>query len=174
MAKSLYNYISKAWKRPKQNLGDLLKRRVSEWRKQQTVVRIEKPTRLNRARALGYKAKKGYVLARVKVRKGGRRRPAYHRGRKPIHAGLTGFTPKKSLRWIAEEKAARKFVSLEVLNSYEVADAGNVKFFEVILVDTRQPTIRSDPRINWICNPKNRRRVMRGLTAAGKKARGLK
>ena len=104
---------------------------------------------------------------------GGRHRPAYHRGRKPIHAGLTHYTPKKSLRWIAEEKAARKFVNMEVLNSYEVADAGDVKFFEVILVDPRQPGIKSDPKINWICSPENRGRVTRGLTAAGKKARGL-
>lgn len=172
MAKGLYQHIRKNW--VSGNYIDTIKQKTIQWRKQKTVERISKPTRLDRARALGYKAKKGYVIARVKVKKGGRTRPTYHRGRKPIHAGLTRFTPKKSLRWIAEEKAARKFVGMEVLNSYEVADAGDQKFFEVILVDPRQPSIKSDPKIKWICSSKNRGRAMRGLTSAGKKSKRSK
>lgn len=170
-----YKYIQKLWKKQKGEIKPILKRRMMGWRKQHTVEKIEKPTRLDRARALGYKAKKGFVFARVKIGKGGRRRRLYgRRGRKPSKAGLTHFTHKKGLKWIAEEKAQRRFPNLEVLNSYFVGDDGMRKYFEVILIDPNHPNIKSDPKINWICFPANRRRVLRGLTSSGKKARGLK
>ncbi|MEM5855293.1 MAG: 50S ribosomal protein L15e, partial [Candidatus Aenigmatarchaeota archaeon] len=149
-------------------------KRMIEWRKQHTVERIEKPTKLDRARSLGYKAKPGFIVVRVKVRKGGRRRARYHRGRKPSKAGMVHFTPKQSLQAIAEQKAARKFPNLEVLNSYLVAEDGTTKFFEVIMVDPNNPHVKNDPKINWICEPQHRKRVFRGLTSAGKKARGLR
>ncbi len=175
MVKSFYAHIKQLWKKPKERLGEILKKRLIEWRKQPVVKRIKKPTRLDRARALGYKAKKGFVLVRVRVRKGGRRRRLYGRGgRKPSKAGLVKFTPKKGLRWIAEEKAQRKYPNLEVLNSYPVGEDGQHKWYEVILVDPNHPNIKADPKINWICSPANRRRVLRGKTSAGKKARGLK
>jgi len=170
---STYKYISKAWKK-KEVAKSILKNKLSEWRKQHTVERIDKPTRLDKARALGYKAKQGYVLARVKIRKGGRRRPADRRGRKPSKAGLVHFTFGKSKQWICEEKAQRKFPNLEVLNSYPVGSIGTNHYFEIILVDPDNPNIKNDPKINWICEPANRRRVLRGLTSAGKKSRGLK
>jgi large subunit ribosomal protein L15e len=88
--------------------------------------------------------------------------------------GFTRLTPIKNLQWIAEERAARKFPNLEVLNSYYVAEDGLLKWFEVILVDPNHPAIKNDPDINWICNKSNRRRVFRGLTSSGKKARGLR
>jgi len=44
-------------------------------------------------------------------------------------------------------------------------------WFEVILVDKNHPNIINDPKINWIVN--QRKRVFRGLTSAGKIARGL-
>ena len=174
MAKSGYQFIRTIWKKPKERLGQLLKQRLIQWGKQHTVERIDKPTRLDRARALGYKVKQGYVLARVKIRKGGRRRPADRRGRKPSKAGLVHFTFGKSKQWIAEEKAQRRFPNLEVLNSYPVGSIGTDHYFEVILVDPNNPNIKNDPKINWICLPANRRRVLRGLTSAGRKSRGLK
>ncbi|MEM5853994.1 MAG: 50S ribosomal protein L15e [Candidatus Aenigmatarchaeota archaeon] len=161
-------------KESRKNAEDIVKKRMIEWRKQHTVERIEKPTKLDRARSLGYKAKPGFIVVRVKVRKGGRRRARYHRGRKPSKAGMVHFTPKQSLQAIAEQKAARKFPNLEVLNSYLVAEDGTTKFFEVIMVDPNNPHVKNDPKINWICEPQHRKRVFRGLTSAGKKARGLR
>jgi large subunit ribosomal protein L15e len=168
MAKGLYQAIRKTW-RKKENL-ELIKKRISEWRKEPVVKRIEKPTRLDRARALGYKAKQGFVLVRVRVRKGGRKRKLYgRRGRKPSKAGLVKFTPAKSLQRIAEEKAQRKFPNLEVLASYYAAENGMYKWFECILVDPHHPNIINDPKINWICQPAQRKRVFRGLTSSAKK-----
>ena len=165
----MYRAIGEQWKKK-----ELLKQRLIEWRKQHTVERIDKSTRLDRARALGYKAKQGYVLARVKVKKGARRRRKYRRkGRKPSKFGLVRFRP-KSLRWIAEDKSQRKFVNLVVLNSYFAGDDGTHKYFEIILVDPNHPVIMKDPKINWICKEANKRRAFHGMTGAGKKARGLK
>ena len=84
------------------------------------------------------------------------------------------LTPKKSIQWIAEERAADKFPNTEVLNSYYVGEDGRYKYYEVILVDTEQPQIKSDPRINWITSDSHNGRTYRGLTSAGYKGRGLR
>ncbi|WFO76044.1 50S ribosomal protein L15e [Desulfurococcaceae archaeon MEX13E-LK6-19] len=175
MAKSMYHYIAQLWKRPYDGvMGELMKKRIIEWRRQPAIVRIEKPTRLDRARALGYKAKQGFIVVRVRVRKGGRRKERPNKGRRPKRMGVYGFAPAKSLRLIAEERAARKYPNLEVLNSYYVGEDGQYKWFEVILVDPHHPAIKNDPEINWICSKSHRGRVFRGLTSAGKKMRGLR
>ena len=175
MAKSMYHYIAMLWKRPYDGeMGLLMKQRLIQWRRQPPIVRIEKPTRLDRARALGYKAKQGFIVVRVRVRKGGRRKPRPNKGRRPKRMGVYGFAPAKSLRLIAEERAARKYPNLEVLNSYYVGEDGLFKWFEVILVDPHHPTIKNDPDIKWITGKSHRGRVFRGLTSAGKKMRGLR
>jgi large subunit ribosomal protein L15e len=71
-------------------------------------------------------------------------------GRRPKRMGTTRLTIKKSLRWIAEEKAQRKFPNLEVLNSYYVAEDGKYKWYEVIMVDPYHPAIKSDKNLSWI------------------------
>lgn len=175
MVKGLYHYIDEAWKEMvKGSLKEVLKRKLIEWRRQPVVVRIDKPTRLNRARALGYKAKQGFIVVRVRVRKGGLNRPRPDSGRRPKRMGVYGYSPSKSARLIAEERAARKYPNLEVLNSYYVAEDGLYKWFEVILVDPHHPAVCNDPDIKWICEKQNRGRVFRGLTSAGKKMRGLR
>jgi len=146
-----------------------------EWRRQPRFQRIEKPTRLDKARGLGYKSKKGFVIVRGRMKRGGRRRPLYgRRGRKPSKAGLTGFTPKKSLQWIVEERVQKKYPNLEVLNSYWVGEDGQKIWFEVILVDPNSPDIKKDKNLKWITEKQHRKRVLRGLTGSGKKSRGLR
>ncbi len=172
MVKSFYSFVREL---PEKERDSLDKQRLIEWRKQHTIEKIENPSRLDRARALGFKAKEGFVLARVRIRRGGRKRRLYgRRGRKPSKMGILHFTFGKSLQWQAEEKAQRKFQNLNVLNSYPVAEDGKFRFFEVILVDPSNPSILADKRINWIAGNANKRRVLRGLTSEGKKNRGLK
>lgn len=169
----MYKYLKELWKKSTEELKKLMKERLIKWRKGPSVVRVDKPTRLDRARALGYKAKQGFVIVRVRVRKGGRRKPRPRAGRRPKRMGVYGFAPAKSLKLIAEERAARKYPNLEVLNSYYIAENGKYKWYEVILVDPNHPAIKNDPEINWICQPSQRGRVFRGKTAAGRKMRGL-
>ena len=64
--------------------------------------------------------------------------------------------------------------NLRVLNSYWVAEDSTYKFYEVILVDPFHKAVRRDPRINWISNPVHKHRELRGLTATGRKNRGMK
>ena len=74
----MYQAIRQVWKKPKENLGDLYKERLIEWRRQDVLTRIERPTRLDRARSLGYRAKKGISITRVRVKRGGRKRNEHH------------------------------------------------------------------------------------------------
>lgn len=149
--------------------------RLIVWRKQRTVERVDGPIKPARARSLGYKAKPGFVVARVRIRKGGRHRRLYgRRGRKPSKSGLTKYTQGKSHQWIAEERAAKRFVNLQVLNSYLAGEDGREKWFEVILVDPQHPAVARDKNYKWLAAPGNRRRVLRGLTSAGRKSRRWK
>ena len=140
------------------------------WRRQAVIKRLDRPTRPNRARSLGYKAKQGFVMARIRIKKGGRRKQSPRKGRKPRSLGVF-YTTKQNKQAIAEKRAARNFPNTEVLNSYKVGQDGKYSYFEVILVDPHHPVIRADRSINWIIN--QRRRAFRGLTSAGKKSRGL-
>jgi len=170
-----YKYIAEAWAKPEKSfVGELTRERLVKWRRQSVISRIEKPTRLDRARKLGYKAKQGFVMARVRVRRGGLRKVRPKAGRRPKRMGVKKFKPAKSLKLIGEERVARKFPNLEVLNSYWVGEDGRSKWFEVIMVDPSHPVIKADKNINWICQKQHHRRVFRSLTSAGKKVRSLR
>ncbi|HDM36182.1 MAG TPA: 50S ribosomal protein L15e [Candidatus Syntrophoarchaeum butanivorans] len=175
MSRPFYNYIRDAWARPKETYVDsLLWERMQVWRRQPASIRVDRPTRLDRARRLGYKAKQGIIIVRTRVRRGGRRKPRYVRGRRTKGMGVHHITPRKSLQRIAEERTARKYPNMEVLNSYWVGEDGKRKWYEVILVDPAHPAIRSDPHFKWLQNPSNRGRVFRGKTSSGRKGRGLR
>ena len=150
-----------------------MRRRMQDWRKGPAIVRVERPTRLDRARTLGYKAKQGIVVVRARVRKGGRRKPRPSRGRRPKRMGVRKIVPKKNIQLIAEERTARKYPNLEVLNSYPLGDDGQHRYFEVIMLDPSHPVIRGDPDFRWIIDAAHRGRVYRGLTSAGRRTRGL-
>jgi large subunit ribosomal protein L15e len=171
----MYKYIRDAWKNPGESyVKELMQKRAPEWRKDSVIKRIERPTRIDRARTLGYKAKKGYIMVRTRIRRGGRRKTRFKAGRKPKRMGVRKITPKKSLKRIAEERVAKKFPNMEVLNSYWVWEDGRFKFYEVIMVDPNHPSIKSDANINWISEKQHKGRVFRGLTSEGKKSRGLR
>ncbi len=144
-----------------------------EYRKGRAIQRVEKPTNIHRARTLGYKSKQGYVIVRARIRKGGMHKIRPKRGRKPRAMGVSKYTTGKNLQWIAEERVQRKYPNMQVLNSYKVYSDGKNWYYETIMVDPNHPVIKSDPKINWISEPQHKKRVTRGLTSAGKRARGL-
>jgi large subunit ribosomal protein L15e len=147
----VYRHLQKAWKKPDQSyVRGLMRQRVIRWRRQPAIVRVDKPTRIDRARRLGYKAKKGFVVVRARVRRGGRRKPRPKMGRRQKRMGVSKYTPAKSIKLIAEERVARKYPNLEVLSSYWVWEDGVSKWFEVILVDPSGPSIKSDKNVGWI------------------------
>ena len=173
MSKSVYSYISDQWKSPSKEHKALQKDRLFHYRREDATVKVEKPTRIDRARALGYKAKQGYIMARTRIRRGGMHKHAITSGRRAKRTGIAKITMRKSLQMIAEERTAKKYPNLEILNSYWVAEDGRHKWYEMIMVDPHHPVIMADPKINWICSRAQKGRVHRGLTSAGKKSRGL-
>jgi len=171
MVKGMYHYLGEAWKKPTR---EMLQSRLIEWRRGKSVERVEKPLRLDKARMLGYKAKTGFVILRVRVKRGGRRRKrAGVKGRKTRKQTIRK-TLKMNYRWVAEIRAARKYRNLEVLNSYWVGSDGKHYYFEVIMVDPSMNEIKNDSVLSWISDNKNRKRAERGLTSAAKKSRGLR
>jgi len=163
----LYKKIRETWNKGPR---ELVKSRLPEWRKDPTVMRIEKPTRLDKARSIGYKAKKGFIVVRVKLLRGGRRRPKPSGGRRSItntRAKVLSLNYQK----IAEERANRSFKNCEVLNSYYLAKDGKYGWYEVILAD-RQLVSRYKG-YEWLAGKSNKGRVYRGKTLAGRRSRGL-
>ena len=92
--------------------------RVWEYRQLPSICRVTRPTRPDKARRLGYKAKQGFCIYRARVRRGGRKRPVA-KGQvygKPVHCGITKLKFARNLRSVAEERAARRCGALRVLN----------------------------------------------------------
>lgn len=161
----LYRFIFLSWKNKdkKEELIRLWRERLMKWRKEPAVVRIERPTRLDKARKLGWKPINGIILVRVRVRKGWRKRKDFPRSRKPknyyVYRSL-----EIPLQVIAEQRAQREYPNLEVLNSYYVGEDGKYKWYEVIMVDPNNPNVLSREEYSWIGLKSNRKRALRGLT----------
>jgi large subunit ribosomal protein L15e len=170
MVNGLYYYIKQAWKKPD---PEIQRKRMIDWRKSDAFTVVEKPLRLDKARGLGYKDKKGFVIVRVRVPRGGHWRARPNKGRRSKR--LTARkTLKMSYKWIAETRAEKKYTNLEVLNSYPIGKDGVYYFYEVIMIDPQRPEIKNDKNTSWITKGQNQNRAARGLTSAGKKSRGLR
>jgi len=171
-----YKYQQELWRKKQSDvMRFLLRVRTWQYRQESAVHRVPRPTRPEKARRLGYRAKQGFVIYRVRVRRGGRKRPVC-KGQtygKPKGHGVNEIKFERSLQSVAEERVGRKCGGLRVMSSYWVSQDATYKFFEVVLVDPFHKAVRRDPKVNWICDPTQKHREMRGLTSAGKKSRGL-
>jgi len=145
--------------------------RLIEWRAEPVILRIEHPTNIAAARRMGYKSKQGIIVVRVRISRGGKERPTIRKGRRSAHMRQR-LVLGKSYQWMAEERVAKQYINMEVLNSYNIAQDGIHSWYEVILIDPKHPSVANDPHLGWIANGKNTGRVYRGLTSAGKKSRG--
>ena len=97
--KNMYHYIAEAWKRPSNSyVKGLLWERMIEWRRDENYLKLEHPTRLDRARKLGFKAKQGYIVVRGRVRKGSLRKRQIRKGRRAKRKGINKITAGKSLQ----------------------------------------------------------------------------
>lgn len=61
--------------------------RCWEYRQLNVIHRAHRPSRPDKARRLGFKSKQGYVIYRIRVRRGGRKRP--------VHKGASRVSPAK-------------------------------------------------------------------------------
>lgn len=118
--------------------------RCWEYRQLNVIHRASRPSRPDKARRLGYKAKQGYVIYRVRVRRGNRKKhvPKGATYGKPVRQGVNQLKPQRGLQSVAEERVGKRCGNLRVLNSYWVNQDGVYKYYEVILVDPNHKAVR--------------------------------
>ncbi len=124
-----------------------IRSRVVSWRKQNALVRIDKPSLIQRARRLGYKAKQGIIVIRMRVGTGGMRRKRPRSGRRPKHLGVTRIKADVSMKAVAERRVLEKHPNMKLLGSYFLYKDGMHYWFEVILADPSHPRISKDKEL---------------------------
>ncbi|MFH1211512.1 MAG: 50S ribosomal protein L15e [Candidatus Woesearchaeota archaeon] len=162
--------LRELWQNPTPDLISIQKERLISWRREPTTIRIERPTRIDRARSLGYKAKQGIILVRQRVSRGGRQRGGNIKGRRSKTMRRKKIVD-ITYQTVAEQRAAKRYPNCEVLNSYEVGKDGLFYWFEIILLDRNHPQILADKRFKNVAQMKGR--AERGLTSSAKISRGL-
>ena len=95
-----------------------IREKAIEWRKEDALTRIEKPSRILKARRLGYKAKQGIIVIRMRVGTGGMRRQRPRGGRRPKHLGVTRIKADVSMKEVAERRVLEKHPNMKLLGSY--------------------------------------------------------
>ena len=124
-----------------------LRQRAVIWRNQNAVTRVEKPSRIARARRLGYKAKQGIVVIRMRVGTGGMRKQRPRGGRRPKHLGVTKIKADVSMKQVAERRVLERYPNMKLLGSYFLYKDGMHYWFEVVLADPSHPRIAKDKEI---------------------------
>jgi len=127
--------------------GQDIRERVIGWRKQNAITRIEKPSRLQRARRLGYKAKQGIIVVRMRVGTGGMRKPRPTGGRRPKHLGVVRIKADDNMKTVAERRVLERYPNMKLLGSYFIYKDGMHYWFEVILADPAHPRIAQDKEL---------------------------
>ena len=124
-----------------------LRQRAVVWRNQNAVTRVEKPSRIARARRLGYKAKQGIIVIRMRVGTGGMRKQRPRGGRRPKHLGVTKIKADVSMKQVAERRVLQRYPNMKLLGSYFLYKDGMHYWFEVVLADPSHPRIAKDKEI---------------------------
>ena len=124
-----------------------LRQRAVTWRNENAVTRVEKPSRIARARRLGYKAKQGIIVIRMRVGTGGMRKQRPRGGRRPKHLGVTKIKADVSMKQVAERRVLERYPNMKLLGSYFLYKDGMHYWFEVVLADPSHPRIAKDKEI---------------------------
>lgn len=122
-----YRYMQELYRKKQSDvMRYLLRIRVWQYRQLTKLHRSPRPTRPDKARRLGYRAKQGYVIYRIRVRRGGRKRPV-PKGctyGKPKSHGVNELKPYRGLQSIAEVNS--NFYNLLNWVAFEMANATSV------------------------------------------------
>ena len=140
----MYREISKTWQVMFHEKSGDMRTRAVELRKQPAMLRVDKPWRLDRARALGYKAKEGVVVIRMRVSRGGMRKQRPTSGRRPKHMGVLRIKSAVSSQKTAERRAAESHPNMKLIGSYPIWKDGIHAWYECILIDPMHPAIMKD------------------------------
>src|SRR5512133_2661199 len=140
----MHNYMTATWTNMWKSNNDVLKSKAVVWRTEEVIHNINRPSRLDRARRLGYKAKQGIVVVRTRVGRGGMRKQRPVSGRRPKHQGVVHIKQSDNMRKVAERRVNEKYPNMEVLGSYYLHKDGRNIWYEIILADTGHPSISKD------------------------------
>ena len=124
-----------------------LRQRAVVWRNENAVNRVEKPSRIARARRLGYKVKQGIIVIRMRVGTGGMRKQRPRGGRRPKHLGVTKIKADVSMKQVSERRVLERYPNMKLLGSYFLYKDGMHYWFEIILADPSHPRIAKDKEI---------------------------
>lgn len=137
-------YIANTWLKMWKSNSDELKGKAINWRKEPSIYRIPRPSRLDRARRIGYKAKQGIVVVRARVGRGGMRKQRPVSGRRPKHLGVIRIKQGISMQKVAERRVRERFPNLEVVGSYYLHKDGMFQWYEIVLADPMHKSISRD------------------------------
>lgn len=147
---SSYDLMSRAWRGHRQYMKQMMRQLAVKWRRDPAILRVENPTRLDRARRLGFRAKQGFVVVRARVRRAGARKTRPVSGRRQKGMGVSKIKWAKGMKQIAEERVAKKYPNMEILNSYFLWADGRYYWAEVLLVDPHHPSVAGDAGAKWL------------------------
>jgi len=140
---SMYKMMQKLWRERPEALRSQLRKRMVAWRRMKAVERVEKPLRIDRARELGYKAKQGYVVALVRVRRGGFSKPRPRSGRRQKALGVVKHKVNVSMKEEAVQRFIKQFPNLKPLGAYPLAQDSLYRWYEVVAVDPSHPAVQA-------------------------------
>merc|ERR1712117_832234 len=106
-----YKYQNELWRKKQSDVMKyILRLRSWHFRQLPAIHRASRPSRPEKARLMGYKAKQGYVVYRVRVRRGCRKRlaPKGATYGKPVHEGVNQLKFQRRIQSVAEERAGKK------------------------------------------------------------------
>ena len=141
------NSRDKVWLKMWKDNSTELREKAVIWRKQNAVTRVDKPSRITRARRLGYKAKQGITVVRMRVGTGGMRKQRPRGGRRPKHLGVTRIKAAVSMKQVAERRVLERHPNMKLLGSYFLYKDGMHYWFEIILADPSHPSIAKDKEL---------------------------
>jgi len=141
------NSQDKVWLKMWKSNSTELREKAVIWRKQNAVTRVDKPSRITRARRLGYKAKQGITVVRMRVGTGGMRKQRPRGGRRPKHLGVTRIKAAVSMKQVAERRVLERYPNMKLLGSYFLYKDGMHYWFEIILADPSHPSIAKDKEL---------------------------
>ncbi|MEK6959372.1 MAG: 50S ribosomal protein L15e [archaeon] len=170
-AKYILKTFQNQWKGIKDENYDyasMMRQRSMEYRQEgSAVIKLEHPTNPVSARQVGYKAKQGIFVARVRVRKGTGTHHRPKNKRRPKRQGQAKLSRRISTYAMAEQKASRHFDNAEALGAYKIAEDGKWHYYEVVLADRTASTITSDKELGFLAHGQQGR-AERGKTAFGR------
>ena len=137
----------KLWVKMLRENSPELRERAVKWRREDAITRIKRPTRLQKARRIGYKAKQGIAVVRMRVGTGGMRRQRPRGGRRPKHLGVTRIKGDDNMKTVAQRRVMKRYPNMSLLGSYFLYRDGTHYWFEVILADSAHPRITRDPEL---------------------------